>query len=93
MASAGLTRPRLRVITADEGPRRPAGGARGDRSIALLLSTTAVLTLIGLVMVLSASSVSSYARYGSSFLFFKRQLAFALVGAVGLAFEIGRAHV
>ncbi|TMK17924.1 MAG: putative lipid II flippase FtsW, partial [Actinobacteria bacterium] len=34
-------------------------------------------------MILSASSVSSYTRYGSSFLFFKRQLVWAALGVAG----------
>jgi cell division protein FtsW len=34
-------------------------------------------------MILSASSVSSFATYGSSFLFFKKQLLWALIGIVG----------
>jgi cell division protein FtsW len=55
------------------------------RSVALLLIPTAFLTITGLVMVLSASSVSAYARYGSSFLFFRRQVAYAAVGALALA--------
>jgi cell division protein FtsW len=47
------------------------------------------LTLIGLVMVLSASSVSAFAEYGSSFLFFKRQAIYALVGGIA-ALAVGR---
>jgi cell division protein FtsW len=46
--------------------------------------SVAVLTLIGLVMVLSASSVTAFATYGSSFLFFKRQLLYAAMGGVCL---------
>jgi len=46
--------------------------------------STASLTAIGLVMVLSASSVSAFAAYGSSFLFFKRQLLYAAMGSVAL---------
>ena len=52
--------------------------------MALLLASTVGLTAIGLVMVLSASSVSAYTRYGSSFLFFLRQLLYAVVGAGAL---------
>jgi len=37
---------------------------------------------MGLVMVLSASSVSAFAQYGSSFLFFKKQLVYAVFGAL-----------
>lgn len=46
----------------------------------LLLGAVCVLTAIGLVMVLSSSSVESYAASGSSFAVFIRQAQFALVG-------------
>ncbi|HVF52798.1 MAG TPA: putative lipid II flippase FtsW [Actinomycetota bacterium] len=49
----------------------------------LLAVTTGVLLTLGLVMILSASSVSSFATYGSSFLFFKKQLLWAALGLVG----------
>jgi len=52
--------------------------------VAILLAATAFLTAGGLIMVLSASSVSAYAQYGSSFLFFQRQAASAVVGTVAL---------
>jgi cell division protein FtsW len=55
----------------------------------LLLASAAALTLLGLVMVLSASSVSAFEQYGSSFLFFKRQAAYAVVGAVALWLTAG----
>ena len=64
--------------------RRASRMAAARRSIGFLLLPTVFLTVTGLVMVLSASSVSAYARYGSSFLFFWRQLAYAAVGAVAL---------
>jgi cell division protein FtsW (lipid II flippase) len=87
---AAATLPRLRVVRPDEVPPAVAK-ARAERSQRRVLGTLAVsasaLTLIGLVMVLSASSVSSFAEYGSSFRFFKRQLFYAGLG------EIGRAHV
>jgi cell division protein FtsW len=40
--------------------------------------------MIGLVMVLSASSVSAYTTYGSSFWFFNRQALYAVGGVVAL---------
>jgi cell division protein FtsW len=62
--------------------------ARAERSarrvLAMLSFSVAVLTLAGLVMVLSASSVSAFAAYGSSFLFFKRDLLYAAIGGVCL---------
>jgi cell division protein FtsW len=48
--------------------------------VAILLLATASLVILGLVMVLSASSVRAYEEYGSSFLFFGRQLLYAVVG-------------
>jgi cell division protein FtsW len=63
---------------------RSREGARNPSVVLVLLGSTALLTAIGLVMVLSASSVSSYAHYGSSFLFFRRQSAYAVVGALAL---------
>ena len=47
----------------------------------LLLSATA-LVVLGLIMVLSASSVRAYEQYGSSFLFFGRQVLYAVVGVL-----------
>jgi cell division protein FtsW len=86
MASEGaITAPRLRVVRPGELPPAVAR-ARAERSQRRVLGTMALsasaLTLIGLVMVLSASSVASFAEYGSSFLFFKRQLFYAGLGAV-----------
>jgi cell division protein FtsW len=62
----------------------PRPAPRRDHAVTVLLLSTAALTLLGLVMVLSASSVSAYARYGSSFLFFQRQVAYAAAGSLGL---------
>jgi cell division protein FtsW len=58
--------------------------AEARRTIALLLVPSLLLTLVGIVMVLSASSVEAYAELGSSFFFFNRQAIYAAVGVVGL---------
>jgi cell division protein FtsW len=50
--------------------------------ITTLWVAVAVLTMVGLVMVLSASSVTAFAEYGSSFLFFERQAVYALFGGL-----------
>lgn len=52
----------------------------------LLPITAGALVVTGLVMVLSASSVVAYAEYGSSFLFFRRQVLWAVIGIVGFLF-------
>ncbi|MDH3681858.1 MAG: FtsW/RodA/SpoVE family cell cycle protein [Acidimicrobiia bacterium] len=55
----------------------------GERNAAFLTATVLGLTLFGLVMVLSASSVSSLYQYADSpFFQFKRQLIWAGLGAV-----------
>lgn len=86
-SEAVMTRPSLRVVR--PGEVSPAlAKVRAERSarrvLAMVSVSVAVLTVIGLVMVLSASSVSAFATYGSSFLFFKRQLLYAAMGGVCL---------
>lgn len=49
----------------------------------LLLGATSGLTVLGLIMVLSASSVTSYQQSGSSFTVFKSQAMFAVIGVIG----------
>jgi cell division protein FtsW len=49
----------------------------------LVLSFTSIgLGVVGRVMILSASSVQSFADYGSSFVFFKKQLASVVLGVI-----------
>ena len=50
-------------------------------SLHLVLAVFGLLTALGLVMVLSASSVNAYAAGGSSYGVFFRQLTFAVLGA------------
>jgi cell division protein FtsW len=72
--------------------RHPATRARRDTeeetrlggNAAFLLGIVVVLNLIGLLMVLSASSVHALQAYGSSWIFFKRQAMWVLAGGVGL---------
>lgn len=51
----------------------------------LLTAIVVVLNIIGVVMVLSASSVSAIGDYGSPWFFFRRQLFWLLLGAVAFA--------
>ena len=79
MRSATAERPtHLRLVPT---PDPPPQGRHSDRAVPLVLFSTVALLMIGLIMVLSASSVSAYEKYGSSFLFFQRQAAYAAVGA------------
>ena len=69
---------RARAAWREGGRLRPPG-------YYALLSTIVVLNVVGLVMVLSSSSVEALANYGSSWLFFKRQLAWTILGLGALA--------
>jgi cell division protein FtsW len=59
---------------------RPAFLDRPLASLHMLLVCTALLSTIGLVMVLSASSVDSYSETGSVFGIFKKQLMWLVIG-------------
>ncbi len=52
----------------------------------IILGATTMLVLLGLVMVLSASSVTSFRTSGSSYTEFKKQATFAVLG--GIAFVV-----
>jgi cell division protein FtsW len=75
------------MATRSNAVRVPAGRSktrvvaltRGHPAVLLAITVSALL-LLGLIMILSASSVSSFATYGSSFLFFKKQLLWAVFG-------------
>lgn len=60
-------------------PPQAASPVRGKTYPALFLTVLA-LVLLGLVMILSASSIEAYKRYGSSFPFFYRQAVGVLLG-------------
>ena len=82
MRSITRPAPALRVARPAGAAAKATPEARADRRLLGMLLVPAIgLAALGLVMVLSASSVSAYAQYGSSFLFFKRQLLYAVVGA------------
>ncbi len=74
----------LRLVPTGELTEGRPTIAVATRDRALLLSATFALVSIGLVMVLSASSVQAFEDYGSSFLFFLRQVAYAAVGGAAL---------
>ncbi|HXJ64807.1 MAG TPA: putative lipid II flippase FtsW [Actinomycetota bacterium] len=97
-AAAAPRRPNLRVVRGDERPSRRQRAANRrlvrkarrlardpmPRTVALLLVSAFLLTGIGLVMVLSASSVTSFQASGDSFLYLKRQAVYAAIGVVAL---------
>ncbi|WP_082518524.1 MULTISPECIES: putative lipid II flippase FtsW [unclassified Rhodococcus (in: high G+C Gram-positive bacteria)] len=62
-----------------------------DRPLAsfhLIITVAALLTTLGLVMVLSASSVEAYAEDGSAYTMFTRQAIFTVVGLVMFVFAL-----
>lgn len=65
-----------------EAVQRPVQAASPLALYYLLIGSATALLCIGLVMVLSASSVMSYARTGSLFTIAGRQLSWTLVGLV-----------
>ena len=66
--------------------RAPASARPRPAHFLLLIATVAVLNVVGIVMVLSASSVLSITTYGSAWYFFERQLIWTVLGA--LAFGV-----
>jgi cell division protein FtsW len=85
-ASTRMRKQRPAVAGRKAAPERgakPAEHAATRSSTAMLLATTvAVLNLVGVVMVLSASSVASLYDYGSPWYFFMRQVLWTALGAV-----------
>lgn len=72
-----------RAMSLAAASRAARATATRNTHVFLLTLCTSALLLLGLIMILSASSVSSFATYGSSFLFFKKQLAWAALGLIG----------
>ena len=72
------------------GAEPHGGGQRLGNTHRLMAATSAALIGVGLVMILSASSVEAFRTYGSSFLFFRKQL---LGAAIGLLALVGLARV
>ncbi|TQF73597.1 putative lipid II flippase FtsW [Rhodococcus spelaei] len=77
-------RARSRASKTSTGPRTRFGAwlARPLASFHLIVTIAILLTVLGLVMVLSASSVEAYADTGSAYGMFATQVIFAALGAV-----------
>ena len=78
-------RAQLRLVRPERDARSGTDAAVLARTdLLLLVGASAALTALGLVMVLSAGSVSAAQGYdGNSFWYFQRQLVYAAVGIVG----------
>jgi cell division protein FtsW len=84
------TAPHLRLVRPPQ--RRSAAESRrlARRDLGLLCGSAGFLTIVGLVMVLSAGSVSAAQGYdGNSFWYFQRQVLYAGVG-LGTAWFVAR---
>ncbi|MEZ5169854.1 MAG: putative lipid II flippase FtsW [Acidimicrobiia bacterium] len=77
-APTAVERPAGAVRTLRQAWRGP--GAQRPALYVLLFATVVVLNVVGLVMVLSASSVVAEANYGSAWFFFERQILWTLLG-------------
>jgi len=74
-------RPFLRLVAQDRRPSTKEAARLARVDLALLFGSAGFLTAMGLVMVLSAGSVSAAQGYGgNSFWYFQRQVLYALVG-------------
>jgi cell division protein FtsW len=88
-SASGTSRPRASRTRPTAGNRRPKPAllALLDRPLAsyyLVIGTTVLLLALGLIMVLSASSITSYASSGSSFTIAERQGIWMAIGLPAL---------
>jgi cell division protein FtsW len=74
LTRAPLKRVRTAIVRRHKALPRPP-------TYVILCATVGVLNIVGLVMILSASSVAALSDYGSSWYFFDRQLVWAVGGA------------
>ncbi|HEX4821745.1 MAG TPA: hypothetical protein VFV00_16185, partial [Acidimicrobiales bacterium] len=74
--TAVRTRPTKRTSTRKPAPkaRSPKNARPPAQGFVLLFAVIVVLNLVGLVMVLSASSVTALHQEGTSYYYFERQL-------------------
>ena len=84
VTAARLHAPTTRRLGALRARWTTAAPARTSTYV-LLLATVAVLNIVGVVMVLSASSVASLTNYGSAWYFFERQVLWAVLGVAVFA--------
>jgi cell division protein FtsW len=78
-------RARLAAVRTKTKSKPAAISEARPSAFVLLVATVAVLNVVGVVMVLSASSVASLTNYGSAWYFFQRQVIWTLLGAGAFA--------
>ena len=83
-----LTRTRTGDVSRRQAPTKRhqlQPPAADDSGWVLLAAIVAMLCTIGLMMVLSASSVEALRSYGGAWIFFQRQVMWVAIGAAVLA--------
>ena len=87
-ATAAPASGRLRLVPGDDAkPSKKDAAAAARRSVLLWLIPTGMLIVLGLVMVQSAGSISAVEGYGGNgFWYFERQVIYAVVGLIAMAF-------
>src|SRR5205814_1846640 len=86
-ATAERARTRRRP-TSSRGRKTKAPRSRSTPLFVLLAMDVSALVVVGLVMVLSASSVQALRDFGSSWVVFQRQAMWVLIGAVALVLAV-----
>ncbi len=81
MTVVSLARTPLTALSRIRVPAKLITGRRTSTSL-LVIAPTAFLVGGGLIMILSSSWVSAFRQYGTSYLFFKRQLVWAALGLI-----------
>src|SRR5205085_3520662 len=82
------TAERARRASPRRRPRAAAPKARSTALFVLLAMDVSALVVVGLVMVLSASSVQALRDFGSSWVVFQRQAMWVVIGAVALLLAV-----
>jgi cell division protein FtsW len=77
----------LRARSHADRPAQAASASRSSTAV-LLIATVVVLNVVGVVMVLSASSVASLTNYGSPWYFFFRQIMWTVLGLGAFVFAL-----
>ncbi|WP_445159932.1 putative lipid II flippase FtsW [Mycobacterium sp. Dal123C01] len=84
-ASPGPVTAKAKVTSGEHSPRARFGAwlGRPMTSFHLIVAITALLTTLGLTMVLSASGVRSYGDDGSAWVIFGKQVLWTVIGVIG----------
>ena len=83
-----MTATTTKTRRAKEKPKRASARPVAPPGFLLLFAVLVVLNLIGLVMVLSASSVTALQQQGSSYYYFGRQLVWLGLGAIAFVLAL-----